>query len=179
MNLNPLPLPRRDRPNPQPGHQASRDCGPFEAEELSESEAAAQAHTYHGSSVLVTVDFSANIDAVDAWMEGKDISQRNVNATHIPPNIHAFVKGVTAGRPLPAGGSHPSQGDPPSLGDLPSGQDPGGASGAGGASGSTGAEGPSGDAAGTATAHLAERAPVITKWGARWTTWWTATNGGS
>ena len=64
----------------------------FEAEELSESEAAAQAHTYHGSSVLVTVDFSANIDAVDAWMEGKDISQRNVNATHIPPNIHAFVK---------------------------------------------------------------------------------------
>ena len=64
----------------------------FEAEELSEAEAAAQAHTYHGSSVLVTVDLLANIDAVDAWMEGKGISPRHANATHIPPNINAFVK---------------------------------------------------------------------------------------
>ena len=120
----------------------------FEAEELSESEAAAQAHTYHGSSVLVTVDFSANIDAVDAWMEGKDISQRNVNATHIPPNIHAFVKVSLLGALSQQEGVIQVKETLPPWADLPSGQDPGGASGAGGASGSTGAEGPSGDAAG-------------------------------
>ena len=120
----------------------------FEAEELSESEAAAQAHTYHGSSVLITVDLSANIDAVDAWMEGRDVSSRHTNATHIPPNIHAFVKVSLLGALSQQEGIIQVKETVPPWADLPSGQDPSGASGARGASGGTGAEGPSGDAAG-------------------------------
>ena len=120
----------------------------FEAEGLSESEAAAQAHTYHGSSVLITVDLSANIDAVDAWMAGRDVSSRHTNATHIPPNIHAFVKVSLLGALSQQEGIIQVKETVPPWADLPSGQDPGGASGARGASGGTGAEGPSGDAAG-------------------------------
>ena len=141
-------------PTPEPPKYPNLDAtlqeivARFEAEELSESAAAAQAHTYHGSSVLVRVDFSANIDAVDTWMEGKDISQRNVNATHIPPNINAFVKVSLLGALSQQEGVIQVKETIPPWVDLPSGQDSGGASGAGGASGSTGAEGPSGDAAG-------------------------------
>ena len=125
----------------------------YETEELSESEAAAQAHTYHGSSVLATVDLSANIDAVDAWavdawMEGRGISSRHTNATHIPPNIHAFVKVSLLGALSQQEGIIQVKEAIPPWAELPSGQDPGGASGAGGASGGTGAEGPSGDAPG-------------------------------
>ena len=120
----------------------------FEAEGLSESEAAAQAHTYHGSSVLITVDLSANIDAVDAWMAGRDVSSRHTNATHIPPNIHAFVKVSLLGALSQQEGIIQVKETVPPWADLPSGQDPGGGSGARGASGGTGAEGPSGDAAG-------------------------------
>ena len=120
----------------------------FEAEGLSESEAAAQAHTYHGSSVLITVDLSANIDAVDAWMAGRDVSSRHTNATHIPPNIHAFVKVSLLGALSQQEGIIQVKETVPPWADLPSGQDPGGGSGARGASGGTGAEGPSGDATG-------------------------------
>ena len=120
----------------------------FEAEELSESEAAAQAHTYHGSSVLATVDFSANINAVDAWMEGRDISSRHPNATHIPPNIDAFVKVSLLGALSQQEGIIQVKESVPPWADSPSGQDPAGGSGARGASGGTGAEGPSGDATG-------------------------------
>ena len=120
----------------------------FEAEELSESAAATQAHTYHGSSVLVTVDLSANIDAVDAWMEGRDISSRHTNATHIPPNIDAFVKVSLLGALSQQEGIIQVKESVPPWADSPSGQDPGGGSGARGASGGTGAEGPSSDATG-------------------------------
>ncbi len=120
----------------------------FEAEDLSESAAAAQAHTYHGSSVLVTVDLSANIDAVDAWMEGRDISSRHTNATHIPPNIDAFVKVSLLGALSQQEGIIQVKESVPPWADSPSDQDPSGASGARGDSGGTGAEGPSGDAAG-------------------------------
>ena len=141
-------------PTPEPPKYPNLDANlqeivaRFEAEDLSESEAAAQAHTYHGSSVLVTVDLSANIDAVDAWMEGRDISSRHTNATHIPPNIDAFVKVSLLGALSQQEGIIQVKETVPPWADLPSGQDPGGASGARGASGGTGAEGPSGDAAG-------------------------------
>ncbi len=120
----------------------------YEDGELTESETAAQAHTYHGSSVLATIDLSANIDAVGAWMEGRGISSRHTNATHIPPNIHAFVKVSLLGALSQQEGIIQVKEAIPPWAELPSGQDPGGASGAGGASGGTGAEGPSGDAPG-------------------------------
>ena len=141
-------------PTPEPPKYPNLDAtlqeivARFEAEDLSESEAAAQAHTYHGSSVLVTVDLSANIDAVDAWMAGRDVSSRHTNATHIPPNIHAFVKVSLLGALSQQEGIIQVKETVPPWADLPSGQDPGGASGARGDSGGTGAEGPSGDAAG-------------------------------
>ena len=141
-------------PTPEPPEYPNLDAtlqeivARFEAEDLSESEAAAQAHTYHGSSVLITVDLSANIDAVDAWMAGRDVSSRHTNATHIPPNIHAFVKVSLLGALSQQEGIIQVKETVPPWADLPSGQDPGGASGARGASGGTGAEGPSGDAAG-------------------------------
>ena len=153
-------------PTPEPPKYPNLDAtlqeivARFEAEELSESAAATQAHTYHGSSVLVTVDLSANIDAVDAWMEGRDISSRHTNATHIPPNIDAFVKVSLLGALSQQEGIIQVKESVPPWADLPSDQDPSGASGARGDSGGTGAEGPSGDADGTATAHLVERPPV-------------------
>ena len=141
-------------PTPEPPEYPNLDAtlqeivARFEAEELSESEAAAQAHTYHGSSVLVTVDLSANIDAVDAWMESKDISSRQANPSHPTPNIYGFVKVSLLGALSQQDGVTQVKETVPPWADLPSGQDPGGASGARGASGGTGAEGPSGDAAG-------------------------------
>ena len=121
----------------------------FEAEELSESKAAAQAHTYHGSSILVTVDLSsANVDAVDTWMEGKDISPRQANPSHPTPNIYGFVKVSLLDVLSQQEGVIQVKETLPPWADLPTGQDPGGASGDGGASGSTGAEGPSGNATG-------------------------------
>ena len=141
-------------PTPEPPKYPNLDAtlqeivARFEAEELSESAAATQAHTYHGSSVLVTVDLSANIDAVDAWMEGRDISSRHTNATHIPPNIDAFVKVSLLGALSQQEGIIQVKESVPPWADLPSDQDPSGASGARGDSGGTGAEGPSGDATG-------------------------------
>ena len=138
-------------PTPEPPEYPNLDAtlqeivARFEAEELSESEAAAQAHTYHGSSVLVTVDLSANIDAVDAWMEGKDISSRQANPSHPTPNIYGFVKVSLLGALSQQDGVTQVKETVPPWADLPSGQDPGSAR---GASGGTGAEGPSGDAAG-------------------------------
>ena len=141
-------------PTPEPPKYPNLDAtlqkivARFETEELSESEAAAQAHTYHGSSVLATVDLSANINVVDAWMEGRGISPRHANATHIPPNINAFVNVSLLGALSQQEGIIQVKETVPPWADSPSGQDPGGASGAGGASGGTGAEGPSGDATG-------------------------------
>ena len=142
-------------PTPEPPKYPNLDAtlqeivARFEAEELSESAAAAQAHTYHGSSVLVTVDLSsANIDAVDGWMAGKDISSRQANPSHPTPNIYGFVKVSLLGALSQQEGVIQVKETIPPWADLPSGQDSGGASGAGGASGGTGAEGPSGDATG-------------------------------
>ena len=45
----------------------------YEAEELSETAAAAKAPVYHASSVLVEVDLPTNIDVVYTWMGNQDI----------------------------------------------------------------------------------------------------------
>ena len=64
----------------------------FEAEELSEAGAAAQAPEHHGSTVLVEVGLSANVDAVDSWMGEQEISPRFKDPEYVPPHIYAYVK---------------------------------------------------------------------------------------
>ncbi len=63
----------------------------YEAEELSETEAAAKAPVYHGSSVLVEVDLPTNIDVVYTWMGSQGISARYKDPEHIPPHMYAYV----------------------------------------------------------------------------------------
>ncbi len=66
----------------------------FEAGELSEEEAAAEAPEQHGVSVLVEVEFEDNPAAaikVDAWMGVQDISARYIDVEYIPPHIYAYV----------------------------------------------------------------------------------------
>ena len=63
----------------------------YEAGELSEITAAARAPVYDGSSVLVEVDLSTNIDAVYTWMGSQDISPRYKDAEYVPPHIYAYV----------------------------------------------------------------------------------------
>ncbi len=66
----------------------------FEAGELSEEEAAAEAPEQHGVSVLVEVEFEDNPAAavkVDAWMGDQDISARYIDVEYIPPHIYAYV----------------------------------------------------------------------------------------
>ena len=111
-------------PTPEPPEYPNLDAtlqeivARFEAEELSESAAATQAHTYHGSSVLVTVDLSANIDAVDAWMESKDISSRQANPSHPTPNIYGFVKVSLLGALSQQDGVSPKSRKPSLLGRI-------------------------------------------------------------
>ena len=146
----PTPTPTPESPKyPNLDAKLQEIVARFEAEELSESEAAAQAHTYHGSSILVTVDLSsASIETVDTWMGSKDISPRQANPSHPTPNINGFVKVSLLGALSQQEGVIQVKETIPPWADLPTGQDPGGASGAGGSSGGTGAEGPSGDATG-------------------------------
>ena len=63
----------------------------YEAGDLSEIAAAARAPVYDGSSVLVEVDLSTNIDAVYTWMGSQDISPRYKDAEYVPPHIYAYV----------------------------------------------------------------------------------------
>ena len=78
-------------PTPEPPKYPNLDAtlqkivARFEAEGLSESEAAAQAHTYHGSSVLITVELSANIDAVTlGWKAGTFPHAIRMRLTSLP-----------------------------------------------------------------------------------------------
>ncbi len=64
----------------------------YESGELSENQAAALILAHHGAMVLVQVDLSANIDAVDTWMAEQEISPRHKNASYAPPHIYAYVK---------------------------------------------------------------------------------------
>ena len=64
----------------------------YEAEELSETAAAAKTPVYHGSSVLVEVDLPTNIDVVYTWMGNQGISARYKDPEHIPPRIYSYVK---------------------------------------------------------------------------------------
>lgn len=64
----------------------------YESGELSETLAAALILAHHGPMVLVQVDLSANIDAVDTWMAEQEIAPRHKNAGYAPPHIYAYVK---------------------------------------------------------------------------------------
>ena len=64
----------------------------YESGELSEAQAAALILAHHGAMVLVQVDLSANIDAVDTWMVEQEIAPRHKNAGYAPPHIYAYVK---------------------------------------------------------------------------------------
>ena len=64
----------------------------YESGELSETQAAALILAHHGAMVLVQVDLSVNINAVDTWMAEQEISPRHKNAGYAPPHIYAYVK---------------------------------------------------------------------------------------
>ena len=64
----------------------------YESDELSETEAAALILAHHGAMVLVQVDTSANIDAIDTWMAEQEIAPRHKNTGYTPPHIYAYVK---------------------------------------------------------------------------------------
>ena len=64
----------------------------YESGELSETQAAALILAHHGAMVLVQVDLSANIDAVDTWMGEQEIAPRYKDASYVPPHIYAYVK---------------------------------------------------------------------------------------
>ena len=84
-------------PMPEPSKYSNLDTflrdlvTKYEAEELSETEAAAKAPVYHGSSVLVEVDLPTNIDVVYTWMGNQGISARYKDPEHIPPHMYAYV----------------------------------------------------------------------------------------
>ena len=65
----------------------------FEAGELSETEAAALAPDHFESLVMVTVDVSSNLEAIDYWLsrENLDYPRRFVNPDHVPMYINTWV----------------------------------------------------------------------------------------
>ena len=93
-DAEPTPTPT---PTPEPPKYPNLDTflrdlvTKYEAEELSETEAAAKAPVYHGSSVLVEVDLPTNIDVVYTWMGNQGISARYKDPEHIPPHMYAYV----------------------------------------------------------------------------------------
>ena len=65
----------------------------FEDGELSEAQAAALAPGHYESLVMVTVDVSIDLEAIDDWLSGQGIeySQRFANPNHAPMYINAWV----------------------------------------------------------------------------------------
>ena len=65
----------------------------FEAGELSETEAAALAPDHFESLVMVTVDVSSNLEAIDDWLsrQNLDYPHRFANPDHVPMYINTWV----------------------------------------------------------------------------------------
>ena len=65
----------------------------FEAGELSETEAAALAPDHFESLVMVTVDVSSNLEAIDDWLsrQNLDYPYRFANPDHVPMYINTWV----------------------------------------------------------------------------------------
>ena len=94
----PTPEPTREPPVAAPGDYPNLDetlqaiVLSYEDGSKSESEAAAEAPIHHiaSASVLVQVELTANIDAVDAWMGKREIEPRYADANFLPPHIYAY-----------------------------------------------------------------------------------------
>ena len=65
----------------------------FEDGELSEAQAAALAPDHFESLVMVTVDVSSNLEAIDDWLSGQGVGNpaRVANPNHVPMYINAWV----------------------------------------------------------------------------------------
>ena len=93
----PTPEPTRDPPVAPPGDYPNLDetlqaiVLSYEGGSKSESEAAADAPLNHITKVLVQVDLTSNVDAVDTWMDKRDVSPRFVNREYNPPYIYAYA----------------------------------------------------------------------------------------
>ena len=109
------PVASEEQPGTQPGQQDSEGTpapteeeGPkypkldatfqqlvqqFEDGELTETQAAAQAPDHFDSNVMVIVDLSANLEAVDAWLSRQDLkyTPRLADPNYTPLYINAWV----------------------------------------------------------------------------------------
>ncbi len=65
----------------------------FEDGELSETQAAAQAPDHFDSNVMVTVDLSASLEAIAAWLDSQELDypHRRADPNYTPLHINAWV----------------------------------------------------------------------------------------